>query len=314
MSSEHERIALLRAIYGGPHAGVELGIGDDAAILAPGIVLSVDAAVEGVHFRREWIGRGATWEDIGRRATCAALSDLAAMGASPRAILQALTLPESTPDETMEGLARGAADAARAHGAPVIGGNLARGRDLSITTTVIGAAEGSSLRRSGARVGDALYVTGELGAAALGLAALEEGAATDADARPFVRRFLAPSPRIEEARALLGVAHACVDVSDGLVQDLGHVCVASGVGAEIEVALLPLAPGHEALARRLGRDPMLCALTGGEDFELALAAPEGTVIAGATRIGRVVAGSGVVVRAADGSAMPLWTGGFDHFG
>nr|MDQ3036405.1 AIR synthase related protein [Myxococcota bacterium] len=105
MSGEFERIARLRAIYGDAHEGVALGIGDDAAILEPGIVLSVDAAVEGVHFRRGWVSRGATWEDIGRRATVAALSDLAAMGATPRATLQALTLPDETPDEIVDGLA-----------------------------------------------------------------------------------------------------------------------------------------------------------------------------------------------------------------
>lgn len=313
MSSEFERIARLRAIYGEAHEGVELGIGDDAAILAPGIVLSVDAAVEGVHFRREWVGRGASWEDVGRRAAIAALSDLAAMGATPRAMLQALTLPADTAEEVVDAIARGTADVASAHGAPVIGGNLARARDLTITTTVVGTNAGASLRRDGAQVGDALYVTGVLGAAALGLAALEAGLADDADAQPFVRRFLSPTPRIAEGRAALGIAHACVDVSDGLAQDALHLCVASGVGAELELALLPLAPGHGALARRLGRDEVQVVLSGGEDFELVLAAPEGAVLEGARRIGRVVEGRGVVVRAADGSGVAIEGGGFDHF-
>ncbi len=312
---EFERIARLRALYAGAHEGVELDTGDDAAILAPGIVLSVDAAVENVHFRRAWIGHGATWEDIGHRAAVAALSDLAAMGAQPRAMLQALTLPEGTPDELVEGIGRGFARVARAHGAPVIGGNLARGRDVTITTTVVGAkVGGTSLMRAGARVGDALYVTGELGAAALGLAVLETGGRKHADAERFVRRFLAPLPRVAEGLAVLGVAHAGIDVSDGLVQDVGHLCDASGVGAELEVASLPLARGHAVLAARLGRDPVLLALTGGEDFELVLAAPEGAVIAGATRLGRIVAGSGVVARGPDGKPIRLWAGGFDHFG
>lgn len=319
MSGEFERIARLRAIYGASHEGVAIGIGDDAAVTSSGQVLSVDAQVEGVHFRSEWIERGlVSWRDVGFRASIAALSDLAAMGAVPRAILQALVLPRSLDDAAVEAIAAGAAEAARSYGAPVIGGNLARGGEVSITTTVIGDMEGAApLCRDGARPGDAVWVTGTLGAAALGLAVLEhalrEGTPVGPEAAAFVRRFVAPSARVAEARALVGIARAAIDVSDGLEQDAGHVAAASGVELELDPSALPLAPGHEALARQLGLDPIELALSGGEDFELVVVAPEGAAIPGATRIGTVRPGSGVRVLGRAARPEHGQGGGFDHF-
>lgn len=314
MSGEFERIARLRAIYGSGHPGVTIGIGDDAAVTSAGAVLSVDAQVEGVHFRRAWIERGlVSWRDVGRRASIAALSDLAAMGAAPRAMLQALVLPRSSRDDEVEGIAEGAAEVARAHGAPVIGGNLARGGELSITTTVIGDLEGAApLRRDGARPGDVVWVTGTLGAAALGLAALEralrDGSALEGAEARFVRRFVSPTARVAEARAVSDVATAAIDVSDGLVQDLEHVASASGVEIEIDPAALPREPGHDVIAARLGLDPLELALSGGEDFELVVVAPASVTIPGAERIGIVRAGRGVRVPGRAPSR-----GGFDHF-
>lgn len=316
ISSEFERISKLRAIYAwSENGGVTVDLGDDAAVIEPGIVLSVDASIEDVHFRRQWIGRGATWEDVGRRAAIAALSDLAAMGARPRAILQSLTLPRDTEDSILEALARGTAEIARRYGAKVVGGNLARGRDLTITTTVVGSTDAEPvLRRDGARPGDGLFVTGVLGAAHLGLRALEQGEGDAAEFQAYVRRFLEPVSRIREGQAARGLAHAAIDVSDGLVQDIEHLCVASGVGAEIELSSLPLLKDHAAVATRFHCDPMMAALSGGEDFELVFAAPGDIDIDGTTRIGRVVSAPGVVVRAADGSVIRMSERGFDHFG
>jgi thiamine-monophosphate kinase len=314
-SSEFQRIARLRALYAShEHGDVLVDIGDDAAVIEPGIVLSVDAAIEDVHFRRAWIGKGATWEDVGRRAASAALSDLAAMGARPRAMLQSLTLPKDTDDEILEAIARGTAETARQYDAKVIGGNLARGRDLTITTTVVGATDDEPiLRREGALPGDALYVTGTIGAASLGLWALESGKGDTPEMQFFVRRFLTPVARINEARVLRHRARAAIDISDGLVQDVRHVCDASGVGVEIDVACLPLAERHFEVAQKLGCDPMKVALTGGEDFELAFAAPHGLVMDGVTQIGRFVSGAGVALRTADGTSIQIERAGFDHF-
>ncbi len=314
-SSEFERIARLRGLYAHPKRDdVLVDIGDDAAVIEPGVVLSVDAAVESVHFHRAWIGKGATWEDIGRRAASAALSDLAAMGARPRAMLQSLTLPEDTEDEILEAIARGTAEIANRYDAKVIGGNLARGRDLTITTTVVGATDQAPLlRREGAVAGDALYVTGTIGAASLGLGALESGWGDAPETQGFVRRFLAPVPRIREGQWVRRRAHAAIDISDGLVQDVGHICKASRVGVEIDVSCLPLAEGHHVIASRLGRDPVQVALTGGEDFELAFAAVDGLTMDDVTRIGSFVSGDRVVVRAADGTSIRVDTSGFDHF-
>lgn len=315
MGDELARIAALRAIYGDPGEGIALGIGDDAAVTREGAVWSVDAAIEGVHFRRAWIGRGARWEDVGYRAAVAALSDLAAMGARPRAMLSAIALPASEDDEVLLAIARGTAEAARAHGAPVIGGNLARAGEISITTTVIGALpEGASpLTRAGGRAGDAIWVSGACGAAALGIAALEAGRGGEESAAWAVRRFLAPSPRFEVAARALGIARAAIDVSDGLAHDLAQLCEASGVGAELDLAALPIDDAMRALAASLGVDAVELALGGGDDYELVLALPADASIEGATRVGTLTASRALRARDPSGALRALDPRGFDHF-
>ncbi|HEY8428128.1 MAG TPA: thiamine-phosphate kinase [Sandaracinaceae bacterium] len=308
---EFELIASIRSLLASEHAHVALGIGDDAAILAPmagGAVLSVDAVVDGVHFDRRWL----SLEDVGWRGYAAALSDLAAMGASPRAGLLSLVLSSALGDEDVLALVRGAGEAARAFGAPIVGGNLSRGTELSLTSTVVGEAPPAPLTRAGAREGDAVWVTGTLGAAALGLAALAAGKGDDREAAPFVARWRRPTPRFDAARALLGVATSAADVSDGLVQDLGHICEESGVGAVIEEALVPLADGHEALAESLGEDALLLALTGGEDYELVFTAPAGAEPPMATRIGRIERGERVRVLGRDGAERAIRRTGHRH--
>ncbi|UJR80120.1 thiamine-phosphate kinase [Sandaracinus amylolyticus] len=308
MSREFDRIARLRAIFAGEHRGVVLGIGDDAAILAgdavaSGAVLSTDAVIEDVHFRRAWIGQGVTWRDVAYRAAAAALSDLAAMGAEPRAMLTSWAFPRDLGDDVVDEIARGFRDAADVYGAPVIGGNLARGREIALTTTVIGAAPVRVPRRDGAKPGDVLWVTGALGEAALGLAALEGGIA--AEAAPFVTRFVRPPSRIEAGRFAAGSAHAMIDVSDGLLQDLGHLCEASGVGARID-ALEPT-PEADALARRLGVDARALIESGGDDYELLIASPADVDLSSiARRIGEITREPGIV-------GARTTRAGFDHF-
>jgi thiamine-monophosphate kinase len=311
---EFDRIAQLRSIFS-PRAeqpALVLGIGDDCAVLErPGdnLALSVDTAVQGVHFRPEF----ADWGTLAARALSAALSDLAAMGAQPRAALLALIAPPDLRDEAFVELIRGYGEAAERYACPVIGGNLSRGSELSLTTTVIGEVSGSGLTRSGARPGHEIYVSGVLGAAALGLALLLAG-------RPelgpqFVERWQRPQARIAEGRALAGIASSAIDVSDGALQDLGHLCAASGVGAQLDASALPMSPGFPELARQLGRDPLELALTGGEDYELIFTLPPGAASGTGTRIGRVMEpGAGITLRDENGRVFGVKGRGYRHFG
>jgi thiamine-monophosphate kinase len=231
-------------------------------------VVSVDTAVQGVHFQPEF----ASWSQIGYRSMVAALSDLAAMGARPRAALVALTMPAEFADGPLFELVDGLAEAAREYSSPVVGGNLSAGTELSITTTVIGQSEDDILTRSGATPHDRIYVTGTIGVAALGLRCLQ--AAYDGPAAaPFIDRWRQPTALILEGQLLLNAASASIDISDGLLQDLGHLCAASDVGAEIHLGDLPLYPGATELARELHCDAVDLALSGGEDYELIFTLP-----------------------------------------
>jgi thiamine-monophosphate kinase len=305
-STEHERIARLSARFATKAPDVRLGIGDDAAWLAPDLVVSVDAQVEGVHF----LPRFAPYDVLAERAAIAAFSDLAAMGARPLATLSSLILPRTLDDAALDRIHEGLARAAERYAAPVVGGNLAAGSELSLSTTVLGRTD-APLLRTGARPGDGVYVTGQVGARALGLRALLADRRDDALA-PFVEAWIHPTARIAEGLALRGVASACIDVSDGLLADLGHVLVASQVGAELELAALPFAPGYERACVALGVDPLAVALDGGEAYELVFTTPTTPPIA-ATRIGVIRAEPGVVLREPDGSIRPHVATGFDHF-
>jgi thiamine-monophosphate kinase len=311
---EFERIAYLRARFEPRpelRTALLVGIGDDAAVLGRpqgNLAVSVDAAVQGVHFRPEF----GDWACLGGRALVAALSDLAAMGAQPRAAVMALIVTLTLEDAAFVELIRGYAEAADEYRCPVIGGNLSRGTELSITTTVMGELEGTGLTRAGARPGHEIYVTGTLGAAALGLHLLE--ARTPERGRPFVERWRKPVARIDEGQSIARYASAAIDVSDGALQDLGHICEASGVGAQVDSVAIPMAPGFADLARGLGCDPLELALTGGEDYELIYTLPGGSSPGPGTRIGRITERSaGIVVRDAKGQSVRLPGHGYQHF-
>jgi thiamine-monophosphate kinase len=292
--------------------GVLVGPGDDAAVLrpAPGedLVATVDAVVEDVHFDRR-----STPADVGWKSLAVNLSDLAAMGARPVAALVALGIPRGTAPATLRGVARGLAACARAHRIPVVGGNVTRAGALSVTVTALGAVpRGHAVLRSGARAGDLVAVTGTLGDAALGL--------RPRAARALASRQRRPVPRVAAGIALAPLVHAAIDVSDGLVQDLGHLCRASRVGARIPAADLPLSPAYRRAVR--GRpDPLAPALAGGEDYELVvavaparLAAARAAAARAGTRltvIGRFVRGAGVRVVGEDGAPVPV-PAGHDH--
>jgi thiamine-monophosphate kinase len=294
-----------------------LDLGDDAALLSPPagreLVLSADAMVGGVHFLAD---------DppalVGQKLLRCNLSDLAAMGAVPLGYLLTVSAPATTPDAWFAGFAAGLAADQAAFGLSLLGGDTtSTPGPISLSLTILGhVAPGTALRRRGARAGDALWVSGTIGDAALGLLALR-GEIADADGF-FADRYRLPQPRLALGQAVAGIAHAGLDVSDGLVQDTGHLCRGGGVSAVIEAFRVPLS----APARAAGRLD-LC-LTGGDDYELLLAAPPAataalTAAAAAsgvplTRIGHFAAGPArVEVRDARGQLLPLARPGWSHF-
>lgn len=293
---------MLREVFGAL-APPDLGVGDDAAVLhdARPLVVTVDAAVEGVHFRRDLL----SLEDASARACEAAMSDVAAMGATLRGagcgLLLAWTLPADLDDADMLALARGAERAARRAGARVVGGNLSAGPALSLTTTVLGRCDGPPLRRDGARVGDVIAVSGALGLAARGLRALLAGDDTAVDA---VRAWRCPRARLDLGATLAHRAHACIDVSDGLALDAARLAEASGVRLDLDHAAL------RALVPPDVRDDEV--FQGGEDYELLATGPAGTFADGWFVVGRVGVGDGVWVHEA-ADVRRLSPRGWDHF-
>lgn len=270
---------------------VDLSVGDDCAILrlqdGERLATSVDTMVSGVHFPEDSFP-----EDIGYRAVAAAASDLAAMGARPLAMTVALTLPEA--DEFwLHTFSQGLAAAVSQYHLPLVGGDTTSG-PLAICVQVMGALPtGQALLRSGARVGDAVYVSGTLGDAAAALAFLRGDWQPSPDHAEFLlNRFNRPRARLELGQQLLGRASAAIDISDGLLADVGHVAAASGVKIHIEPDLLPISP---ALDSHESREQVLqWALTGGDDYELCFCLPAADKAAvTATRIGWVAAGAGV---------------------
>lgn len=315
MTDEFARIDWLKSRFDlqGDSGNVLVGIGDDAAVIDFGsrpTIITVDTQVEGVHFRLDLLSP----RDLGYRAMVAAASDVWAMGAMPSAAVVALTIPATSSDEAFRELIEGLAEAARATGARVIGGNLSQGQELTVTTTVFGLPIADSLTREGAKPGDSVYVTGTLGAAALGFAILDSSGVDSEDGARFAERWKRPPLNGRVAKALAGVATAAVDVSDGCLQDLRHLASASDVGAFLQADALPTAPGHAKLCASLGLDAIALALTGGEDYELLFTAPESEDAAAlGTRIGEITEGAGVQVLDSRGRAVEIDGGGYRHF-
>lgn len=309
---------LIREFFARPvaDASVRRGIGDDAALLAvpagEELVVTTDTLVSGRHFPED-----AAPSDIGWKALAVNLSDLAAMGATARWVTLALTLPESDEDFLRE-LAGGFFALADAAGVNLVGGDTTRG-PLSITITALGTVPaGRALCRDGAREGDDIYVSGTVGDAGLGLRLELQQWGDDLDPaeRAFaLSRLRRPEPRLALGLALRGVASACLDVSDGLAQDLGHVLVASGVGAELELAALPRSA---ALAGIDAGFADILALTSGDDYELLFTAPAAARTAVAAlpvacaRIGRITAVGGLRFMR-DGAPIEMPVAGFTHF-
>jgi thiamine-monophosphate kinase len=329
---EHALIERLRARVGAPRDWVRIGIGDDAAVVEPergtADAITTDSLVEGVHFRREWTPPGA----LGHKALAVCLSDLAAMGARPRAALLTLAIPPGWSLDEFDALVDAFIACGTAAGAPLVGGNLTRSPGpLMIDATALGSVRHRRiLTRTSGRPGDALYVTGRLGGAAAGLAYL----ATLADPRDrgtlgedetdAVTRYERPDARVRcgLAVARARAASACIDLSDGLADGARQLATASATGVVVDAGALPLHPGAERWAERSGADARHLALAGGEDYELLFAVPSRRVSrfrASAqrcrglevTRIGELTDEPGAWLRLPDGRREPL-PEGFQH--
>ena len=313
---------LIRRHFTRPTRHTDLAVGDDAALLRPRpgmqLAVSTDMLVAGTHFFAD-----TDPEDLGWKTLSVNVSDLAAMGATPRWAFLALALPGA--DEAwIAAFARGFFACADAHGVDLAGGDTTRG-PLTLSVTIIGEVpQGEAITRAGGKAGDDLWVSGQPGMAALGLAALRgEARISTAGSAACIAALQRPQPRVALGLALRGVATAMLDVSDGLLGDLGHILECSATGAIIDVGALPLAAlrdngADEALARR-------CLLGGGDDYELLFAAPAARradveALAGQLglalhRIGELGAEPGTLwLREADGRLVPGTRSGYDHFG
>lgn len=329
---EDELIEALRRVLAGPDPRVEVGIGDDAAVVGSGpgsLVLTTDMLVDRVHFERSLLSA----RELGERALAVNVSDLAAMGASPRHALLALGLPEDVEAAWVVELASGLREAADAYALSVVGGDVNRSAVLTIAIAATGeVAPGRAVLRSGAAPGDRLVVTGSLGAAAGGLQLSRAAPSATGKAlasewgRELVRAYARPLARVGEGQLLAraGVT-AMIDVSDGLAKDLGRLCAASGVGARVHLPAIPVAPELHRLAEVLTLDPLEAALSGGDDYELLGTMPSGSVDVARTEleeafgvtlteIGAIIEGAGMVAVVAEGGERPLEPRGWDHGG
>lgn len=303
--AEFDRIRAIIAALG-PRANA---LGGDVALVPIGgdmLALSTDVSVEGVHFRRDWL----SLEEIGWRSAGGALSDLAAAAAECVGVLVALTARAREPEDTFAAVMGGVDAAVASAGGIVLGGDLSRGDAMSLAVTVLGRAA-SGITRRGARAGDGLWVTGQLGGSRAALAAWVAGREPDPAAR---ERFARPSPRLPEGRWLAAHgATAMMDLSDGLGGDAGHLASASGLALHVELAHLPVHPAARAEAALAGQRPAFFAAWGGEDYELLAAMPAefgGSAEIELTRIGEFTSGTGVTFTH-DGR--PVTPGGYDHF-
>lgn len=314
---EAEAIAAALRIV--PIADAIRGPGDDAAVLSPpdgNLVWATDLVIEGRHFDLAW----SSLADAAFKAVARNASDLAAMGAAPVAFLAAVALPEAD-EARIHQVATGLADAARAFVLPIVGGDLSRSEPIVFAVSVLGRVDDAGLGRDGAKPGDVLAVTGTLGAAASALAAHRAG---DAGAEALLRshpeleeRFRRGTARLEAGRALRGIAHAAIDVSDGILLDASRIATASEVELEVDRSALPVAEGVREIAAALDLDPLALAC-GGDDYELLMTLPESDLAEARaaiaplplTVIGAVRSGA---ARLIDPHGDPIPLEGHDHF-
>ncbi len=320
----------IREAVGPPGDGVVVGIGDDVAVLHPPtekyLLATCDIQVEGVHFLKEAISP----YQLGRKAAAINISDIAAMGGLPTYLLVSLALPKATPVEYVDALYEGLKEETKNRG-EIVGGNISNSPGpLMVDILLLGEVERECLLlRSGAHVGDKVLVTGYLGDSGAGLALLLNPQATcsEEEAQKVIAAHLTPTPRLQEGRAIARsrLANSMIDVSDGTVSDLGHICEASGVGARIWADRIPISAPCRAVAEAMGHDPLDWALNSGEDYQLIFTAPEekaeelvalvseetGTPV---SIIGEILPPeTGISITLATGETAPLVGKGWDHF-
>jgi len=303
-----------------PARNAVLGVGDDCALVSVShgmdLAVSTDTLVSGTHFFPD-----VDPETLGHKALAVNLSDMAAMGAMPYWSTLALTMPEVN-DEWLAKFAKGFFDLAEEFNVSLIGGDTTRG-PLSLTVTIMGEVPaGAALRRSGARVGNDIWVSGNLGDAALAVAHRKGRIKlTEGDYMEVAMRLYEPTPRVNLGQALRGLATSAIDISDGLLGDLGHICALSGAGAVVEGDRLPVSEtGADYVDSRAG---LTAVGAGGDDYDLCFTAPAGArdsiedlvnmLGVPLSRIGEIRAGKGVSLVAADGRPIPVDVEGFDHF-
>jgi thiamine-monophosphate kinase len=324
---EFELLAKLRERLPRDGPQVMLGSGDDAAVTVPGgaTATSVDAIIDGVHFRRD----ESDLRTVGRKALATALSDLAAMGAEAGEAYVVLGAPGDLGEDEFLALLDGLLELAAATGTTLAGGDLTRAPALTLALTVVGHAAGPEklVTRAGAQPGDLLVLTGEIGGSAAGRLLLDDPSLAQAVAESTAERLRArqldPSPRLRSGRALAAAgARAMIDLSDGLAGDAAHLARAGGVALRIDAGSLPLAKGVAEVAAAAGRDPLELAVGGGEDYELLAALPATGLAEASTAIGEaaeatlapvgeVEAGEGVEIRLPGGGQLEVR--GYDHF-
>ncbi|HEX7606530.1 MAG TPA: thiamine-phosphate kinase [Usitatibacter sp.] len=317
LSSEFDLIA---RHFTKPAANAVLGVGDDCALVdvtnGMDLAVSTDTMVSGTHFFPD-----VDPENLGHKTLAVNLSDIAAMGAMPYWAMLALTLP-SVDHPWLAAFAKGFFDLAAEYNVSLIGGDTTRG-PLTITVTILGQVPtGAALRRNGAKVGNDVWVSGNVGDAALAVAHRHgKVVLAERDYREAVMRLYEPTPRVALGQALRGMATSAIDISDGLIADLGHICRLSGVGATVELGSIPVS---EIGARHFNDDAGLTAIiAGGDDYELCFTAPANsresiadlTDVLGVplTRIGQIKRGKGVSLLGADGKPMKIDGRGYDHF-
>ncbi len=315
---ERRLIARIRRATAARVPGVILGIGDDAAVVRgpKNLLVTKDLLVEGVDFLKALHPPRL----LGRKSLSVNLSDIAAMGGWPLHAVLGLAVPGATDVRWVDDFLSGFRSAAREHGVALVGGDISGAGEIVISVTVTGQAV-RFITRSGAKPGDAIFVSGTLGDAAMGLRLLRRGGAArrSAAARPLIKAFLDPSPRIELGRTLArgDLASAMIDISDGLSVDLRHICEESRAGAEVDLAKVPVSDG----LRRFAEDPLALALNGGEDFELLFTVRPKNVARvrrlarrfRLSEIGRVMSGRRILAVDSSGRKRTLEAKGYEHF-
>jgi thiamine-monophosphate kinase len=330
--TEDEIVAVMRRLLAADDPEVGLGVGDDAALVQLGDrlgILTVDMLVEGVHFDL----RTTSARDLGYKAIVVNVSDVAAMGGSPRYGLVALAMPAATDARWVVELYGGMREAAGEYALSLVGGDTSRGDRVVLSVTVTGEVMANgAVTRGGARPGDLIVVTGTLGASAGGLALMASNdpsvrrAASASWGRELMAAHLRPTARVGEGQTLAQAgATAMMDLSDGLATDLPRLCRESGVGASLRLAALPVAAGLGHLAKVIDAEPLRLALAGGEDYELLATLPPESVAAATSKlkqrfgtpltvIGEITRGTSLVAVRPDGAEEPMPEGGWDHFG